>query len=171
MKIKQKGFTLIELMITVSIFAIMTALLVAKYGAFNNGVLLTNLAYDIALNIRSAQSYGLNTKGTDTFDGQYTVTFVKGAKDFNLSGNGIDKTTNIKRGSSISRLCVGADSNSCSDVNTLKTVFIRPNPNALIQTSSGISVNYNYGEIEVSSVEGVTKKIVVRSTGQIYVSN
>ena len=60
------GFTLLELLISISIFAFMTAFLVSKYGTFNQGVLLTNLAYDTALTIRSAQSYGLNVQGQAT---------------------------------------------------------------------------------------------------------
>ncbi|MEK7184739.1 MAG: prepilin-type N-terminal cleavage/methylation domain-containing protein [Patescibacteria group bacterium] len=167
---KKKGFTLIELMITVSIFAIMTALLVAKYGTFNNGVILTNLAYDIALSIRSAQSYGLNTRGdsnTNTFTGTYTVSFVKNEKSFSLVGSDLNKVTNIKRGSYISRLCVGTDQSSCqsSPIDALSIAFNRPEPNARINGNNA------YGEIEVKSIDGATRKIVVRSTGQIFVSN
>ncbi len=62
----QSGFTIIELLVSISIFAFMTAFLVVKYGTFNQSVLLTNLAYDSALTIRTAQSYGLNVQGTAT---------------------------------------------------------------------------------------------------------
>lgn len=59
-----RGFTLIELMVSLAIFAFMTAFLLARYGTFNQTTLLTNLAYDTAITIRSAQSYGLNVQGT-----------------------------------------------------------------------------------------------------------
>lgn len=59
------AFTLIELIVSISIFAIMTALVVVKYGSFNNSVLLTNAAYDVALAIRTAQTYGLSVRSTD----------------------------------------------------------------------------------------------------------
>ncbi len=59
---KNSGFTLIELMVSLAIFAFMTAFLLAKYGTFNQSTLVTNLAYDAALTIRSAQSYGLNVQ-------------------------------------------------------------------------------------------------------------
>lgn len=59
---KSLGFTLIEMIVAIGIFAIMTALVLTKYGAFNQGVILTNLAFDVALNIRNAQAYGLNVK-------------------------------------------------------------------------------------------------------------
>jgi Tfp pilus assembly protein FimT len=57
-----RAFTIVELVVSVAIFAFMTAFLVAKYGNFNQSVLLTNLAYDVALTIRNAQTYGLNVK-------------------------------------------------------------------------------------------------------------
>jgi prepilin-type N-terminal cleavage/methylation domain-containing protein len=59
----KSGFTLIELMVSLAIFAFMTAFLLAKYGTFDQNTLLTNLAYDTAITIRSAQSYGLNVQG------------------------------------------------------------------------------------------------------------
>jgi len=60
------GFTIVELMVTVGIFVAMTALLVARYGSFNDGTLLTSMAYDVALTLRTAQSYGLNVQGVST---------------------------------------------------------------------------------------------------------
>lgn len=62
----KKGFTILELMVTIFIFATMTTYLLAKYGTFNQSTLLTNLAYDVALTLRTAQSYGLNVKGVTT---------------------------------------------------------------------------------------------------------
>jgi prepilin-type N-terminal cleavage/methylation domain-containing protein len=56
----RRGFTLVELLVSVAIFVFMTALLVAKYGTFNQSVLLTDLAYDVALTVRTAQTYGLS---------------------------------------------------------------------------------------------------------------
>ena len=60
---KNHGFTLVELIVSISIFILMTSLLIANYGAFNNSVLLTDLAYDIALAIRTAQTYGISVQG------------------------------------------------------------------------------------------------------------
>lgn len=71
------GFTLIELLVTVSIFVFMTALIISRYGAFNQGTLMTNLAYDVALSIRTAQSFGVSVKGTeDTFQHGFGQTFT-----------------------------------------------------------------------------------------------
>src|ERR1039458_4270999 len=77
----KSGFTLIELLVTVGIFVFMTALVVANYGSFNDGTLLTSMSYDVALALRGAQSYGLNVKGVGTvqdFSHSYGM-------DFNVS--------------------------------------------------------------------------------------
>ncbi|MBP6858337.1 MAG: prepilin-type N-terminal cleavage/methylation domain-containing protein [Candidatus Pacebacteria bacterium] len=71
------AFTLVELLVSISIFALMTTLVVAKYGNFNNNVLLTNAAYDVALAIRTAQTYGLSVRSDDSggFNNAYGVNF------------------------------------------------------------------------------------------------
>ncbi len=60
-----RAFTLVELMVTVSIFVFMTTLVISKYGNFNQNVLLTNLAYDMALTFRTAQTFGVSVKAAD----------------------------------------------------------------------------------------------------------
>lgn len=92
-----RGFTLVELLVSVGIFVFMTALLVTKYSSFNQGVLLTNLAYDIALTVRTAQSYSINVKSapesqtgapySNTFTYHYGVHF-----DSTATGNPVPDT-------------------------------------------------------------------------------
>jgi prepilin-type N-terminal cleavage/methylation domain-containing protein len=61
------GFTLIELMVTLSIFVIITAVVLFSQSQFNGSILLTNLAYDVGLTIRQAQSFGTSGKYSDSF--------------------------------------------------------------------------------------------------------
>ncbi len=63
---RRRAFTLVELIVTVSIFAFITSLVISKYGNFNQNVLLTNLAYDMALTVRTAQTFGVSVKTTDS---------------------------------------------------------------------------------------------------------
>ncbi|MBU6427195.1 prepilin-type N-terminal cleavage/methylation domain-containing protein [Patescibacteria group bacterium] len=160
-----KGFTLVELLVTVSIFVFMTALMLAKYGNFNQSVLLTNLAYDVALTIRTAQTYGISVRGTDVngtqnFSTAYGVDFNDAATpacdsystkyafamfaDSTLNGwcdTGeamSDHIYHITRGDFISALCTGSDENNCSTVvNELGISFLRPNPEAKICSGAG----------------------------------
>ncbi len=208
-----KGFTIIELLISLAIFAFMTAFLVAKYGNFNQGILLTNLAYDVAITLRNAQSYGINVRNrtnlnedgyiygfgvhfdsnSNTVDGviprQQMIFFADAPIDtggenlyYNgvydrLSGEAISIFT-IKNGSYISSVCTGDKPENCNSSNstngdTVDITFVRPDPNAIITTvdSNGIGSKKTYAEIVLKSSSGLTKKVVVRSTGQITVEN
>jgi prepilin-type N-terminal cleavage/methylation domain-containing protein len=59
---KRAGFTLIELIVVISIFLIITSIALFNQGRLNSQSLLTNMTYDIALSIREAQSYGIGVK-------------------------------------------------------------------------------------------------------------
>ncbi len=182
---KQKGFTLIELMVSIAIFAFMTAFMLAKYGGFNQSVLLTNLAYDVALTIRTAQSYGLNVKSakrdTNDFKFPYGVHFQKNVTSFVFfvdgNSNGIYdatdqsiSTSNIKRGNKISEICVGSVS-FCADINSsLDITFKRPDPDAIIKVGTDTINSYSYARITLSLSDGsAIRKVSVYSTGQIAV--
>jgi len=64
-KLRNKGFTLIELILVLGIFSILTAVTVYSYGDFNNNIILTNLAYEVALEIRQAQVYSISVRSSD----------------------------------------------------------------------------------------------------------
>ena len=63
------GFTLVELLITISIFVILTGVVLFSQSKFNGSILLTNLAYDTAVTLRQAQTYGINIKEFNTGSG------------------------------------------------------------------------------------------------------
>ena len=63
------GFTLIEFIVIISIFAIMAAVALFNFTGFRNDVGLNNLAHDIALEIRQAQVFGWSTLGADNQSG------------------------------------------------------------------------------------------------------
>jgi prepilin-type N-terminal cleavage/methylation domain-containing protein len=171
-----KGFTLIELMVSVGIFAVMTALLLFRADRFDGGIVLENMAYDIALSIREAQSYGLNV--LETAGGQFTYAygnqFTAGTQyDFYVDANenraydsgGAEglKRYSLRRGAYISALCAGPDANNCGEISTLNILFLRPNPAALITGDNA------YARIVVTGRDGSTRNVVVRKTGQISV--
>ncbi len=66
-------------------FTIMTTTIVAKYGNFNQSTLLTDTAYDIALVLRLAQTYGLSVKNAAGYTGSnFNVPY---GVDFNDAGS------------------------------------------------------------------------------------
>jgi Tfp pilus assembly protein FimT len=62
MKMTKKGFTIVELMITVTIMMIMTLVVFFNYNKFNESSLISALAYDMSLTIRQAQVYGIASR-------------------------------------------------------------------------------------------------------------
>lgn len=83
-KKKQKGMTLIELVIVLSIFSILTGVVLFNYGDFSSSLTMQNLADDIALTIRRAQSYAIGVRGSSgEFEKGFGVNFS--VRDANIS--------------------------------------------------------------------------------------
>jgi prepilin-type N-terminal cleavage/methylation domain-containing protein len=182
-----KGFTILELIVSLAIFAMMTALVLSKYGNFNQNILLTNLAYDVALTVRNAQSYGLNVKSStrtaNDFSKPYGVYFSKAASPANTTiifftdtnsndvytagTDAIIQSTTITRGSIVSAICV-YNNGACTDVDNVSVVFRRPDPSAIIKVTSG-GISYANLRITLRAIDNTTKVVIVNSTGQVSV--
>lgn len=74
------GFTIIELLVVIFIFGVISSLVIFNYGAFRSDVSVENLAQDIALTIRRAQIYAVSTKGADN------TTFPSYGVHFSIQG-------------------------------------------------------------------------------------
>ncbi len=64
----QKGMTLIEMLMVVFIFMTISTMILFNYGKFESSISLQNLADDIALSIREAQSYAIGARGIPNGD-------------------------------------------------------------------------------------------------------
>lgn len=193
-----RGFTLIELLVTMSIFVFMTLLVISKYGAFNQSTFLTNTAYDVALTVHTAQTFGLSVKGTDYtvsgntntqgFDTAYGVDIDTTANKSHFvffadkNKNGLYDTAsddnlndyNITHGAVISSMCVGTGPSDCSTIVPHVTLtFKRPNPDAIIYAYvSGSPTIEHYVQITLTASDGSNSRIVsIRQNGQINVGN
>lgn len=56
------GFTLVELMVVLAIISVITSVVLSSQSTFNKTLVLANTAYDIALTLRSVQTYGLGSR-------------------------------------------------------------------------------------------------------------
>ncbi len=56
----QHGFTLIEMLVVLAIMGIVLAITINGQRAFDSSIVLSNTAYDVALSIRQAQTYGVS---------------------------------------------------------------------------------------------------------------
>ena len=62
----QNGFTLIEMLVVMSIMMIITLALLVNQQRFDSSTVLRSLAYSVALSVRQAQVYGTSVLGTTT---------------------------------------------------------------------------------------------------------
>jgi len=65
----RKGFTIAEMAIVSIIFTILTAVIIFRYGDFNSSLLVSNMAYEVAITTRQAQVFGLGARGYQGADG------------------------------------------------------------------------------------------------------
>lgn len=180
-----KGFSLIELLVSVAILVIVSGLVFFNQSGFNNSVLIENLAYEISLTIRQAQSYGLQSKelatGTGTFmigygvyfdmtNNKQLILYADGDSDHHYTVGEHDKiidTLKMTNNSTIEKLCVG---NPCVKIagGKLDIAFIRPNPTTFINYAEE-SDEVEICEIHIKSVRGEQKKIIVNKIGQVSI--
>jgi prepilin-type N-terminal cleavage/methylation domain-containing protein len=200
-KRNEKGFSLPELIIVIAIFVIISSVAMFNQGKLSSSVLLTNMAYEVGLAVREAQTYGIGVRSEDAegsnFGGQYGVFFdigtetskrqvivfadgVGGASPNYTYETGEEKYIyefENRRGNQISGLCVGEMVGGvCSNSNvgnTLSVLFKRPNPAALVFAADlDPEPRSDRVYIVVSSLEGDDcRAVIVESTGQIRVED
>lgn len=177
------GFTLVEMIVAVGIVAIISSLVLSNYRGFDNSVLLTNLAHDVALSVREAQVYGISVRGTgSSFDAGYGITFntntpgiytlfadTNGNNRYNSSDTVIDIYSFDSR-YRISRLEEITSGGTDPISGRLNIVFTRPDPEPVF--SIGGSIQDMTGvRITLRSQDGSTRTVDVFSTGQISIGN
>ena len=188
-----KGFTLVELLVVVSIMLIITSTLLLQQQKFNSATLMRTLAYNIALSIRQAQVYGTSVVGTNqsgatTFAAGYGIYFSSTVDyllfaDFNNNGrynSGNEehkKTFTLGSGYTISNFCavVTPSSYYCksggtgTNITSIAISFKRPNPDAQLVELTDVSTAVSSAYIQLKSPGGDTRAISVTTTGQISV--
>ena len=181
------GFTLVELMVVITIMLIITSISFYNYTAFRSQTLISSLAYDISLAIRQAQLYGVSGRGTDAsitpisatsdlsgFTYAYGVSFdaINNPTQFKIfadtNGDGFytaipsDETVQtyaLQAGTKISSVCVTSNS-VCAAADTVR------GPVAILfkRPESRILVSYTSGGVTHSEVLNMTVQITVQSS-------
>lgn len=79
------GFTLVELMVVLAIMVTITGIVFTSQSTFNKELMLANTAYDVALSLRSAETYGLGSRVAGSArNAGHGIHFVRGTNQFTL---------------------------------------------------------------------------------------
>lgn len=192
-----KGFSLVELVIVIGIFTIITMIALFDQGKLNSDVLLTNLAYDVALSARQAQSYGISVKYSDNggAQGGYGIYVSSSTPDrviifHDIIADGVyipaddgspekEYVFSNQRGNKIAVLCAQntlstavCDANSIAD--QMNIVFKRPDPEpllwAIFPSNTTPQTFSGPAYIVLKSADGTNcRAVVVEASGQIRV--
>ena len=189
-KQKNKGFTLIEMLISVGIFTVMSGIILANYPEFRSRSALDNLTAQIAIVFREAQVYGISVREEGaSFDTGYGVhvditgenkkqliIFADRNNDtiFDKNIDSVLETFNLTGGETISELCapscVGGTGTRPMYPNSLTAVFVRPNPDAYFAINEIPNPSMSSISLKVSNRSGSYSRYVeVYTTGQISV--
>lgn len=84
----KKGFTIIEMLIVVAIFAVVATILLFNYRDFSNNVSVRNLAEEIGLSVRKAQSYATSVHSIAGTNGAMSDMFPAYGVSFSVNSSG-----------------------------------------------------------------------------------
>jgi len=178
---KNKGFTIIELLVMVGVLAVMSSILFIDFGKDNKKFALERSTQKLAQDIRrsqqmakSALSGTVNTTGYGVYlskaggsNTQYIVYRNENVNPYYEAGTDIIvETTSLEAGISI---CDIKDNNVSESDNTMSISFEPPDPISYIEG------NYFGHEAEitvcVASDASQLKKILINNSGRIEISN
>ncbi len=198
MNLTTKGFSLVELLVVVSIFVILTSVVLFNQDRFSSEISLSNVTHAIALDIRKAQVYGTVVRGdgSNNFDSAFGIHYEQDAgsnivyslfSDDNKDGlytSGGDEVflppTTLGEGNLIDKVCTfkGSDEDCLERggggaLASIDILFKRPDPAAIITTDvDGVAVNQRKDRVEITVVSALRDRkriITVSSSGQISV--
>jgi prepilin-type N-terminal cleavage/methylation domain-containing protein len=192
-----RGFTLIEVLISITIVTIIMSVILFNYSMFTENLALSSAGQEIAIAVRQAQTYGLTVKevatGGGRFDSAYGVYFNPTTDPTNYyvfvdkdgdglydhgSGCGSGNTECIELSVLRNRITIESicDQTACpptANSQGISVTFLRPNPDARIRftNSSGVVVAGPSltGKVNVRSPGGDTVTLTIESTGQVLV--
>lgn len=192
----RRGFTLIELLVVLAIIATVTTVALTSQSSFNKTLILANTAYDIALTLRSVESFGQGSRALGSVvNVGYGVHFQQGTTgsfivfadtwpvidmsctrpdcrqgDHFYSGTDtLVQTYTLGNSVTVSNFCALSDTWYCAStggLTSLDIVFSRPNADAFITANSSTFVTYTAACLAVSA-QGQSRFVSVAASGEI----
>jgi prepilin-type N-terminal cleavage/methylation domain-containing protein len=190
MKRNNKGFTVLELLVSVSIIGAILSVVFWNYGGFNDNLAVSGSAQEMAIAIRQAQTYGINVKETsansNSFNSAYGIYFnssipgsyrifvdLNGNNSYD-SGESVEQVT-LRNGIIISAAC---DASTCppaspAGVTGVNVTFLRPSPDARIYFTNSSGTNIagpvNSARVRLTSPKNKILYVNIEVTGQVTI--
>lgn len=164
----RSGFTVIELMVSITIMTLIMSVVLLSYSRFNGDLALSAMTQEVSLAIRQAQTYGLSVKETVAGGGQfnsgygfyvnpsdpthYYVFVDTNANEKYDPGSGCGSGStecvemfSLRNGVTITGICGAAFSGSMQcppgvSIQSMHVTFLRPNPDADIRFANSGNV-------------------------------
>ncbi|MCA9361352.1 prepilin-type N-terminal cleavage/methylation domain-containing protein [Candidatus Kaiserbacteria bacterium] len=176
------GFSLVELLVTISIVTLITAIVMIRYSSFDSSVLLNNQAYEIALDIRETQVRAISIQardpGTgDAFTSNYGLFYdIDEPTEYIFfqdtgSNNGkYDLGEEIETLHLDGRFIISSiTSNGSVTENEASIIFKRPNFDAIMEDDSNNSLNSVEITVQAKRNSSSNRKVIIYSSGQVTV--
>mgnify|MGYP001571696648 CR=1 FL=1 len=191
---RNKGMSYVEIIVVLSIFSVLSSVVIYNYSQFQAKVDIKSLASDIALKVIEAQksalsgllpqsgiplnwkpAYGVyfNIGSNPVTDNKSFVYFVDLDQDTFFDGSACTleclNKVSITAGNTISNLTVFYQNGQSASLNDLTVSFTRPNSGATIKSSTNFTSDISYVEIKVLSPKLPSATIRVYPSGRIQV--
>ncbi len=188
-----KGFTLIELMVSIAIMVVITTVVVLNQSKLSEDIGLKNAVQDVSLSMRQAQVYGISVRetepGSNNFQYGYGLDFdithpnqYLSFYDKNLNGiygGGWDcagpeclDVTDLMNNTSIKSICsmlsLSPLTYDCS-ASRVDIIFRRPSTQALISFNGAGIAPVLGAKVVFQSETGKTRSLIVFASGNIVV--
>ena len=190
----KRGFSLIEMLVVLGIFTVITSVVIADLPSFRDKTILELVAQEIAVTIRQAQSYGV---GTRSFAGKFPshgiyfgganslilyADFVPTENNYYDVGSGCGsgnteciETYNLPGGVNIlARLNCSSGCDLATPLSAFNVLFVRPKLDAVFTNNTGGTLGggagYTHIGIVLNSLRDKQQRcqiVRVVSTGQI----
>ncbi len=178
------GFTLIEMIVVIAIFGIVTTIILANLPTFRDRSSLDLVAQEVAINIRGAQVYGASGRVQSEFGSKPTWrVFFDQAKftprssfqlfrDDGQNRNPIE-TYNISGNFIIESVClVEVSGGGCNSKNQLGIAFSRPNLEPKFYDGTNFVDGAVSAQVLIKALRsGETRRVEIFNNGQISVVN
>lgn len=193
------GFTLFELLVSIAIFVVLTAVIVAKNTQFKGATLISNLAYEVALLYRQTQTFGTAVRGSGPLienritagyglhidlrsppngSNQKIILYIDNSNpttpNYLYDSSELRDTFFIQSGFTIDSVCATVSGTQvCSTdpaYTTLDVTYRRPDPAPVIKIGTpGLYYIATDATVTLKHYKGATSKVLVSNTGQISV--